>query len=41
MPVEGLDGDQMRTIAEDAVGLMRGLNFAGRLSGIRTQIGHI
>jgi hypothetical protein len=39
--VEGLDGDKMRTIAKDAIGLMRGHNFAGRLSGIRTQIDHL
>jgi len=39
--VEGLDGDKTRTIAKDAIGLMRGHNFARRLSGIRTQSGHV
>jgi len=39
--VEGLDGDKIKTIAKDAIGLMRGRNFAGRFSGIRTQIDHV
>jgi hypothetical protein len=39
--VEGLDGDKMRTTAKDAIGLMRGYNFAGRLSGFRIEIGHV
>ena len=38
---EGLDGDKMRTTAKDAIGLMRGHNFAGRLSAIRIRIGHV
>jgi len=41
MAVEGLDGDKMKTIAKDAIGLMRCHNFAERLSGIRTKIGHV
>ena len=41
MAVEGLDGDKMRTNAKDAIGLMRGHDFAERLTGIPTQIGHI
>ena len=39
--VKGLDVGKMRTIAQEAICLMRGQNFAGRLSGIRTQIGHV
>ena len=31
----------LRTIAQDAIGLMRDVALAGRLSGIRTQNGHV
>jgi hypothetical protein len=39
--VEYLDVDILKAIALEAVGLYEGRTMVGRLSGIRTQIGHV
>jgi hypothetical protein len=40
--VEDLEVDNVRTIFQEAVALyIGGINLAGRLSGIRTQNGHV
>lgn len=39
---EDLDVGKMRAIAQEAIGPLRGgITLAGRLSGIRIQIGHV